>query len=303
MKKVKILLIALTMILGGVFFSNTYAVDVNLKAQLERPFDPESKYQYTVPSGSSTDVKYTVVKIFAEGDNEFKRVFYCLRGGVGFGSQGEDVANGNVNYSEIGEMHEKTKDIIAKLNEYITENEIKKKTIDRDVEFDISNKTTTNETASKKVTANLYNAILWILDEAYLPKDIKKDEATVYDASEYKQELLDKAGVPRSEQNAVTDNDIEVIQQLALWYFTNYDEKEAGKNPTVSQATMTPANLLTITINGQSSNNIENTRRNNLNRLYQYLVYGAINNASLYTKDTSAEEKRTRRSKSIRRKL
>ena len=294
MKKIKILLIALIMILGGVFFSNTYAEASgtrNLKAKLERPFKTESKYEYAVPPNNT---KYTVVKIYEDGDTNYNKVFYCLRGGVGFGSEGEDVSKNEVTYNTIGEMHEKAKDIIAKLNEYITENEIKKKTIDRDVEFDISNKTTTNETASKKVTANLYNAILWILDEAYLPKDIKKDEATVYDASEYKQELLDKAGVPRSEQNAVTDNDIEVIQQLALWYFTNYDEQQASKNPTVSQATMTPANLLTITINGQSSNNIEDTRRNNLNRLYQYLVYGAINNASLYTKDTSTEEKRTR---------
>jgi len=47
MKKVKILLIALILVLGGAVFGNSYAV--NLKAQLERPFT-NSKYQYLVPS-------------------------------------------------------------------------------------------------------------------------------------------------------------------------------------------------------------------------------------------------------------
>ena len=62
MKRVKILLIALILILCGVFFSNTYAAKGDarsLGASLTRPFQDPSytnpKYQYTVP-GDTTDL-------------------------------------------------------------------------------------------------------------------------------------------------------------------------------------------------------------------------------------------------------
>ncbi len=292
MKKIKILLIALILILGGAFLSNTYAAETtrNLKAQLERPFNPKSKYQYTV----SDNLKYTIVKIYDENDKEgdslaYTKALYCLRGGVGFGSQEDtDVSQNAVQYTEIGEMHKDAKAIMDKMKQYKARENGSELNLDRKVEFTISKKDGSSTQETKKVEANLYNAILWILDEAYLPKDITKNDETVYDASEYKKELLDKAGIPTSQQSDVTDNDIEVIQQLALWYFTNYDEQEAKVEPTVSQATMFPAQFLTINDN----NNIDDIRENNLDRLYQYFIYGAIENAGTYTtKDESTGER------------
>ena len=63
MRKIKILLIALILVLGGVLFStvNAASTERTFGAQLTRPFT-NSKYQYLVPS-NTTDVKYTVVKI------------------------------------------------------------------------------------------------------------------------------------------------------------------------------------------------------------------------------------------------
>lgn len=280
MKRIKILLISLILILGGVFFSNTYAADTEreLGAQMKRPFTP-AKYKYRVKADNNgNSVVYTVVKIFDNKDKEsnnllYSKSFYCLRGGIGFGASStipsEDVFKEAVKYiqSEKSEMHANAKEVIEKYKELYN--------------VDLNRTEIINE---KEI--NIYNAILWILDESYLPKDIKNDkDETIYSAAEYKVELLDKAGVPKSQQQDITDDDLEVIQQLAIWYFANYDDQTSSKNPTVSQATMFPAQFLRI----NKDNNIEKTRANNLDRIYQYLVYGAINNASTYEVDTETQ--------------
>ena len=276
MKKIKILLIALILVLAGAFAS-VYAADGerSLGAQLTRPFT-NLKYQYLV-RGNSTDVKYTVVKIYDADDKvddelAYEKVLYCLRGGKGFGANvqtdGTDISENPISYTELAEMHTNASEVIAKYKELYN------------VDLDRT------ETIAQK-EFNVYNAILWVLDESYLPKDIEKEIdgtiQTVYSAAEYKVELLDKAGVPTVQQADITDDDLEVIQQLAVWYFANYDEQTAGINPTVSQATIYPAQFLSM----DGNNNIGDVKENNLNRIYQYLIYGAIDNAGRYEVDAT----------------
>lgn len=242
----------------------------SLGAQMERPFDPSNslgkKYQYAVNGKTEgSTIWYTVVKIHDETNEDFSKYtkpIYCLRGGKGFG-KGEEDPNIDVSQSEVSyiqeeksEMHENAKEVIAKYKDLYGINLDRTETIN-----------------SKEV--NIYNAILWILDESYLPKDkVNAENEIIYSSSEYKEELLDKAEVPKTQQGDITDNDIEVIQQLAIWYFANYDEQTAKTNPTVSQSTMYPTQFL--------SNNIDTRIANNLDRLYQYLIYGAIGNSSTY---------------------
>ena len=288
MRKIKILLIALILILGGMFASRTYAADdVRILSIREfRPFT-NMKYEYTVPN----NIKYTVHKIFdTERDTSqlsstiFSKALYCLRGGVGFGAQ--NAADNQITYSEFGDMYENAQDILM-LYEGFYETQLE------GTQTIVLNNVTYN--------VNIYNAILWILDEAYLPVDkLDSEGKTVYNQAEYKKELLDKAGIPTSQQGDITKDEIEVIQQLAIWYFTNYSEQKEGVVPTLSQPTRFPAQFLTITdLNGNSSNNMENSKERNLNKLYQYFVYGAINNWDIYsinnqtgvrTKDNSQNE-------------
>ena len=287
MRKIKILLIAL--VLGGVFCSNIYAANVerNLGAGMERPFTP-AKYQYRVKSDASgNSVVYTVVKIFDDADRQsnnllYSRPFYCLRGGVGFGASSTDpsadVSKDAIKYiqTEKSEMHTNAKEVIAKYKDLYGVD------LNRTEQFNV----TEIDGSIKQKSVNIYNAILWVLDESYLPRDIKNSEnETVYSATEYKRELLEKAGVPTSQQDKITDDDLEVIQQLAIWYFVNYDEQVGNVKPTVSQDTMFPAKYLSI--NG--NNDFETSRINNLNRIYQYLVYGAIDNASTYNINDTTE--------------
>jgi len=293
MKKVKILLIALVLILCGIFFSNVYAEQGDesyLGASIERP--QNLKYQYVVP-GNSGNIFYTIVKIYDVNDkvgNElaYKKNLYCLRGGVGFGA--EDISEDSVKYTEIGEMHEDAETIIAYMNEYKTGNvEGEEINIDTTKQFTVTEIVGGQETVVTK-DVNLYNAILWILDEAYLPVDKLNEEGEiVYDASEYKTELLDKAEVNSVDQETVTDNDIEVIQQLAIWYFTNYDEQLAGVKPTVSQSGRELAHMLYV----NEDNNVigaNDARREALNTLYQYFIDGAIQNADTYDRTKIIEK-------------
>ena len=246
MKKIRILLIALLLILGGTVFSQVKAEEV--KAQQERPFTP-AVYKYK--AGLNDDyLNYTLVKIFYNGDTTFSRPIYCLRGNVGFGGIDVDYTNA-LNYKFIGEMHT---DAATVLSNY---------------KFSTLNRT---ETINGK-TVNIYNAILWVLDESYLP--ISKEN---YNEAEYKTELLNKAGIPESEHSKITKDDIEVIQQLAIWYFTNYDE-QASNTKSVSQ----PYSIYRsqyITIN--ESNDTFRDRADYLDRLFYYFIDGAINNHGRY---------------------
>ena len=276
MKKIKVLLIVLMLILGGAFFSKSYAAERTLGADLKRPFT-DSKYQYRVAGlvgdEELTDILYTIVKIYDNADKDanakllYSKALYCLRGGLGFGADDtSDVATSPITYSELGEMHKDAKSIIEKYKEYYN-----------GVNLDRA------ETINEK-EINIYNAILWILDESYLPVNKEK-----YNEEEYKVELLNKAGISKNEEQrkAITKDDIEVVQQLAIWYFTNYDEQMAEKKPTVSQASITPAAKLII----NDEEDFDGYRRSNLNKLYQYFINGAIDNASSYSINEETRER------------
>lgn len=256
MKKIRILLIAVLLIIAGAFFNNTYAATRSLKAIKARN---GNEYRYYVTGKNGTDVYYSVVKIYDTNDNT--KSIYCLRGNRGFGtsSDSSDISESAVKYTENSDMHSKARNVINRYNNLYGVNLDKIEAIaDRE---------------GNEVKVNIYNAILWILDESYLPNDNGE-----YKKTEYREELLDKAGVPKTQQGDITDDDIEVIQQLAIWYFTNYDEQ--GNNPTVSQTSLYPANL--IKLNDDTTKIPGSNRRNNLNKLYQYFIFGAIDNFSIY---------------------
>lgn len=68
------------------------------------------------------------------------------------------------------------------------------------------------------VPSQYYNQIVWILNHSYIP--------SASTASTDKATLLQNAGISG---NSELDDDIDVVQQLALWYFTNYDDSTYHK--------------------------------------------------------------------------
>lgn len=279
MKRIKILLMTLVVALISIAVLNPNAVYAaeekrDLTYQRTRPYsdDDEDKdknidnEEYTFARyKDGQELKYSIVKIFDFDKRDletpykkFEDSFYCIRGGKGFGNVefGDSSSTNSTKYTVIEDMKSNANDVIAKYKELYNIN------LDRTENITFNEKTYNN--------VNIYNAILWLADNSYLPVSTDK-----YIAEDYKAELLTKIGIAKVNQSMITDDDLEVIQQLAFWYFANYDEN--GKNESVSTTNPTPVNWLAI--NG--NNDVFGTRRANyLNRIYQYFIEGALKEGS-----------------------
>ena len=127
---------------------------------------------------------------------------YCLKMGVGFGSSG-----GSATQERLYEIY-----------------------------ADMKNTSTADKTIIDSYKATLpdssnYNAIVWILDHAYVPAPTTSPTAEqIADAAAFKQELLTAAGIPNSKMN---DDLIDIVQQIAIWYFTNNDQYKANEITTI----------------------------------------------------------------------
>ena len=277
MKRIKILLMALIVALISIAVLNPNAIYAaeekrDLTYQRTRPYSDDNgdnnidDEEYTFARHKDgQEFKYSIVKIFDYNKREletpykkFEDSFYCIRGGKGFGSVefGDNSSANSTKYTVIENMKSNANEVIAKYKELYNIN------LDRTENITFNEKTYNN--------VNIYNAMLWIADNAYLPVNTDK-----YNAQEYKTELLTKIGIAKVNQGMITDDDLEVIQQLAFWYFANYDEN--GKNESVSTTNPTPVNWLAI----NESNDVFGTRRANyLNRIYQYFIEGALKEGS-----------------------
>lgn len=277
MKRIKILLMALIVALISIAVLNPNAIYAaeekrDLTYQRTRPYSDDNgdnnidDEEYTFARHKDgQEFKYSIVKIFDYNKREletpykkFEDSFYCIRGGKGFGSVefGDNSSANSTKYTVIENMKSNANEVIAKYKELYNIN------LDRTENITFNEKTYNN--------VNIYSAMLWIADNAYLPVSTDK-----YNAQEYKTELLTKIGIAKVNQGMITDDDLEVIQQLAFWYFANYDEN--GKNESVSTTNPTPVNWLAI----NESNDVFGTRRANyLNRIYQYFIEGALKEGS-----------------------
>lgn len=230
---------------------------VNLNIQFERPYTDDDG-DGTVGNDIYTLVRQAIQTVFKIGEQDengnlnFNTAYYCLRGGLGFGSTEEIVATG-VEYTKLADLSDKE----------TVMNYFKDK-----IGYDISEEN--------------YKAICWIAENMYLPKSVYKNELKemlLKNAQEYAElkGLLRLGESMLAEDSLLTDDDIEVIQQIALWYFTNYDEN-GGENSVSLEDSVDLANLLQINGN-QPTNNTEDlynkNRAKQMNILYKYFIDNA----------------------------
>ena len=151
-------------------------------------------------------------------NNNLNETFYCIKGGPGFGSteMGLDIVP--TDYTEYFDM---------KKPEEITEKYL---------------------AALPDIESKNYERLMWVLDQCYVqPKTNASDEDKAI-AEESKQALLSEVEkyaekYPGVYENTslindkltdnLTDDDIDAIQQLAIWYFTNDDEYHVEGNPSI----------------------------------------------------------------------
>ena len=254
-KKILTLIISILMIMQVVLptISQAYQLGdtVSLKIQTNRPYsdddgDGEINDYYTIHSNPAQWV-------FKIGENNesglsFANSYYCLRGGLGFGSKDEA---GEI-VDTVGEYN-----FLANLSDSETVKDYYKNTIG----YNISDEN--------------YNAICWIADNMYLPMSEFKDAL--------KSELLKNAGITESESQ-LTDDDIEVVQQIALWYFSNFDTNGDDnsfslKKPDIDMLDYETLAYAVLKINGENLDNqdgaLNKTRALQINQLYRYFRNGA----------------------------
>ncbi len=128
---------------------------------------------------------------------------YCLKMGVGFGSVNGSPTEDKTytKYADMKNPQNNDSDII---------NEYKKQKLDNSDER--------------------YNSLMWVLDHCYVPAPTTASEEEQQQAQAYKKELLKAADI---EDSIISDDLIDIVQQVAIWYFTNTDKYKAEEITTI----------------------------------------------------------------------
>ena len=127
-----------------------------------------------------------------------------------------------------------------------------------------------------------YYAATWILDHAYIPYYAKSGDSVEVQAQKTEQaaqdreDLLNAAGMSDSLKQELTDDDIDVVQQMALWYFTNTKADENSDIYHVDYAGEPSFQEVAIAEKGVGSyttmSDVNQTRADAMEKLYQYIV-------------------------------
>ena len=127
-----------------------------------------------------------------------------------------------------------------------------------------------------------YYAATWILDHAYIPYYAKSGDSVEVQAQKTEQaaqdreDLLNASGMGDSLKQELTDDDIDVVQQMALWYFTNTKANENADIYHVDYAGEPSFQEIAIAEKGVGSyttmSDVNQTRADAMEKLYQYMV-------------------------------
>ncbi|MFR0822450.1 MAG: Cys-Gln thioester bond-forming surface protein [Clostridia bacterium] len=151
-----------------------------------------SGYSYKTGLNGSEKILWKIASYNQAGTVANKdRAIYCLKGGPGFGSS-TSMGDGSVtqrNYTEYFNL----KDLVNIPSPY------------KDV----------------LPSGENYNSLVWVLEHSYVPAPSRNATTEQTElAAEYRKNLLLNAGIQNSK---ISDDEIDIAQQLAVWYFTNSD--------------------------------------------------------------------------------
>lgn len=185
--------------------------------------------------------------------NDINETFYCIKGGPGFGGESMDSAIGEAEYTEVFDMR-------------------KPSTI-----------TPTYRTALNLIYGTKdYERLMWVLDQCYIPAKNNASSEDRKAAEDSKTALLNAVEeyakkYPQVYENTsdfndrlvdnLTNDDIDAIQQLAVWYYTNDDAYHVENNPNIylGYQDNTYAAL-------NSNDDEDNARIHAMNALFAYLT-------------------------------
>lgn len=114
-----------------------------------------------------------------------------------------------------------------------------------------------------------YKSILWLLDNAYIQK--------ASTAAKDKQALFEAAGLTEDYYRELTEDDIDVVQQAAIWYFTNPEDSDyhSGEIPelnTIGIASKIESAPDVQVPTYQAMSRVNEMRNDAMQDLFKYLV-------------------------------
>ena len=140
-----------------------------------------------------------------------------------------------------------------------------------------------NSVLSSLVNGGYYNHLLALVDMLYIPEDSTDAEKIT---------LLESAGINEDDWDfALTDDDIEAVQQAAIWYFTNYGDSVYDKYNSTAWLNYTTDGSTYTSLSGYYADTAPNAngntnsgaqRQSQAEMLYKYLIDTAKANASKY---------------------
>lgn len=143
-----------------------------------------------------------------------------------------------------------------------------------------------NQILANLVNSKQYNNLLALIDIIYIPEEPNQEE---------KDKFLEKANINKNDWDVeLTNDDIEAIQQAAIWYFTNYDnEAELNKYESSKWLYYTSngniyKNLSEYAANGEQDEGEQRQKQAEI--LYKYLIDTANSNAINYENEIKIEE-------------
>lgn len=157
-------------------------------------------YQWNISlKGNKVLSGHNVYEITEVGDSTYGEIYYCLQSDIGLGGQdGNILANDKDEYNIAYDMKTDKSLIKEKANS-----------------LNISKDDTT------------YNKILWVLDNSYMPTN----SADYMNTDNYKN-FMKKVGITIDDEQGLnlTEEDIKVVQQMAIWYFSNSANSTYNQN-------------------------------------------------------------------------
>ena len=184
-----ILVITIAMLMIASIFSASYAATGSKYLKLKQL--RASGYGYQALDKNV----WKIVETDSNGTGNTYKTIYCLKGGPGFNGafSGANDTSPVRHYTQYFDMKNP------------------------------SSITSDYTDAIPAINSTTYKSLVWLLDNVYVaPLTVSDAEQ----ATEYREELLKLAGISG---RSITDDDIDVVQQLAVWYFTNNAENDPYK--------------------------------------------------------------------------
>ena len=238
-----------------------------------RTFIKNPRYSYQMRGTGSTRIPVLKIVDKTTGIPDYSDAIYCLKAGQGFGSSEGDGGMDDVIYDTYFDM--------------------------------VADKNRIKGILGITSDSN-YNSILWLLDNIYLPKQYNSDsEKGLERYTLLGNAFNDLMSDPNSNfyhktpaDLQITDDDIEVVQQWALWHFTNKGDSKYSTNTLPEIFVSTDGNLATYdalsgkgpdlkVTEGWSESTMEGAvRAEEATALYKYLIEEAAKNYN-YSRETT----------------